>query len=74
MSDLQNIVRIKALYDALEELADQVVFVGGATVSLYSDRLATDIRPTDDVDIVIELADLWGLRGARRQIEGKKVS
>ena len=27
MSDHQNIVRIKALYDALEELADHVVFV-----------------------------------------------
>lgn len=51
----QNMTRIKVVYDALEELADQVIFVGGATVSLYADRLADEIRPTDDVDILIEL-------------------
>jgi predicted nucleotidyltransferase len=39
----------------LEELAGEVVFVGGATVSLYSTRPETETRPTDDVDIVIEL-------------------
>jgi hypothetical protein len=30
-------------------------FVGGATVSLYVDRPFNEVRPTDDVDIVIEL-------------------
>jgi predicted nucleotidyltransferase len=71
MSDHQNIVRIKALYDALEELADHVVFVGGATVSLYSDRPATDIRPTNDVDIVIELADYKGYAGLEEKLRKK---
>ena len=28
-----NVVRIKAVYNALDELKDKVVFVGGATVS-----------------------------------------
>lgn len=56
MSHQQNILRIKAIYDALEEMADEVVFVGGATVSLYADRPASETRPTDDVDILIELA------------------
>lgn len=51
----QNIVRIKAVYGALQELADQVVFVGGATVSLYADRQTEEARPTDDVDILVEL-------------------
>lgn len=55
MSHLQNITRIKAVYNALEELASKVVFVGGAVVSLYADRPATDLRPTDDIDILVEL-------------------
>ncbi len=60
MSHLQNITRIKAVYDALEELSILVVFVGGATVSLYKDRPAGDVRPTDDVDILVELINYSG--------------
>ncbi len=56
MSDRSNIIRIKVVNDALEELASQVVFVGGATVSLYRDRIVSESRVTDDVDIVIEIA------------------
>lgn len=55
MSHRENITRIKAVYLALEELATEVVFVGGATVSLYSTRPETETRPTDDVDIVVEI-------------------
>lgn len=55
MSMQQNITRIKVVNDALEELADEVVYVGGATVALYADRPAGESRPTDDVDILIEL-------------------
>jgi len=56
MSHTQNIARIKAVYNALGDLKDKVVFVGGATVSLYADREAPQIRPTDDVDIVVEIS------------------
>ncbi|MGK9118086.1 nucleotidyl transferase AbiEii/AbiGii toxin family protein [Olivibacter jilunii] len=55
MSSHTNIVRIKAVNDALEELRDQVVFVGGATVSLYADRPVLEVRPTDDIDVIIEI-------------------
>lgn len=55
MSIRENITRIKAVNDALEELPREVVFVGGATVALYADRPATEARPTDDVDILVEL-------------------
>lgn len=55
MNDNDNIVRIKAVYRALEDLGKKVVFVGGATVSLYKDRPASETRFTDDVDIVVEL-------------------
>ncbi len=51
----ESITRIKVVYDALEELANEVVFVGGATVALYADRPSGEARPTEDVDILVEL-------------------
>lgn len=55
MSHQANIARIRAVSNALGPLKDQVVFVGGATVSLYADRAAAEVRPTEDVDIVVEI-------------------
>ena len=55
MSHYTNIVRIKAVYNSLADLKDKVVFVGGATISLYADRETLEVRPTDDVDVIIEL-------------------
>ena|SRR2546428_1852967 len=57
MSHNTNIVRLKAVANALMELNQDVVFVGGATVSLYANPdVAPEARPTDDVDVIIELA------------------
>lgn len=50
-----NITRIKSVFHALGELREKVVFVGGATVSLYIDSKTEEIRPTDDIDVVIEI-------------------
>ncbi len=58
MSHLANITRIRAVSNALGNLRDEVVFIGGATVSLYADRMAPEVRPTDDVDILLEIATL----------------
>ncbi len=55
MNHSKNLVRIKAVYNALGSLKDQVVFVGGATVAFYVDRMAEEARPTDDVDVVVEI-------------------
>jgi hypothetical protein len=55
MNHHENLVRIKAVHNALADLKDRVVFVGGATVSLYPDRAALDVRPTNDVDVIIEI-------------------
>ncbi len=52
-----NLVRLRAVATALSELNEKVVFVGGATVSLYAtDSAATEPRPTDDIDVVVEVA------------------
>jgi predicted nucleotidyltransferase len=55
MSHHTNIVRIKAVANALTELKEKVVFVGGATISLYPDRPVFEVRPTDDIDVIIEI-------------------
>ena len=55
MSHHINVTRIKAVNNALGELRDKVVFVGGATVSLYADSGSKEIRPTEDIDIVVEI-------------------
>lgn len=56
MNDSINIVRLRAVANTLQELNRNVVFVGGATVSLYVTRAAPEARPTDDVDVIVELA------------------
>ncbi len=60
MSHQTNIVRIKAVANLLQQLNKDFVFVGGATVSLYGNEDRTESRPTDDVDVVIELATYSG--------------
>lgn len=55
MSHQINIVRIQAVANALDNLKEKVVFVGGATISLYPERQVFEVRPTDDVDVIIEI-------------------
>ena len=52
-----NRLRLRVVSQLLAGLDQDIVFVGGATVSLYVDSpTAVDVRPTDDVDVVVELA------------------
>lgn len=55
MSHHTNIVRIKSVNNLLSDLEQDFVFVGGAVVSLYVDRIAEEARPTDDVDVLVEI-------------------
>ena len=56
MSD-PNIDALAVVAQALGELRDEVVFLGGAVLGLLiSDEAASPIRPTDDVDLIIEVA------------------
>lgn len=58
----KNIVRMKAVGLALKDLKQDYVFVGGATVALYAtnSKLVSEVRPTDDVDVIVELATYRG--------------
>ena len=47
---------IATVGSALGELADRVVFVGGTVVALYPLEGEVDVRPTVDVDCVVNIA------------------
>ncbi|MCK5465245.1 MAG: hypothetical protein KAI95_19595 [Bacteroidales bacterium] len=51
-----NIDMLQIVANGLEEIKDDLVFVGGAVAELYaSDPASSDIRPTTDIDCLIEL-------------------
>lgn len=51
-----NIKTVAKVAKGLKNLKDEMVFVGGAIISLYTDDLsAEEIRPTYDVDLAIHL-------------------
>jgi predicted nucleotidyltransferase len=51
-----NIAMLQKVAIGLDDLLTKVVFVGGAVAELYADNPElSDIRPTKDVDVVIEL-------------------
>ena len=52
----ENIIMLQTVANGLGELKDEMVFVGGAVAELYADNpAASEIRPTIDVDCVIEI-------------------
>lgn len=54
-----NIAVVAEVANALKTIEEQIVFVGGAVVSLYTDDPAADeIRPTQDVDMTINVINL----------------
>jgi hypothetical protein len=51
-----NIAMLESAAAALDEILDEVVFVGGATVELWvTDPAAAEFRPTNDVDVIVEI-------------------
>lgn len=52
-----NIIMLQTVANGLGNLKDEMVFVGGAVAELYADNpAASEIRPTLDVDCVIEIS------------------
>ncbi|MGF1587186.1 MAG: nucleotidyl transferase AbiEii/AbiGii toxin family protein [Bacteroidales bacterium] len=57
---------------ALGEMNDQVIYVGGATLSLYiNDPAADDVRSTKDVDISLAIASFAELEAIRKELTRK---
>ncbi len=54
------------------DLNKEVVYVGGAVVSLYiNDPAAEDVRPTKDIDISFEIASFSELEELRITLKSK---
>lgn len=54
-----NIAVVAEVAKALQDIKEQMVFVGGAVVSLYTDDPAADeIRPTQDIDMTLNIVNL----------------
>ena len=52
-----NIEMLQFIAKGLGELKEEVVFVGGSVAELYADDPATsDVRPTLDIDCVVEIS------------------
>jgi hypothetical protein len=65
-----NLPHLLAIAEALGDLREQVVFVGGSTAGLLlTDPLAEGVRPTLDVDAVIEARDLIHFHCIEAQLE-----
>src|SRR3989344_8905082 len=57
MKQGKHIEMLSIVAKGLRDLKEQVVFLGGATIGLHiTDTAAADIRLTDDVDCVVEIA------------------
>jgi len=60
---------------ALGELLEDVVFVGGATVTLWiTDPGAPPVRPTKDVDVVVEVATRTGFHEFEDRLRARRFS
>lgn len=54
-----NIAVVAQIAEALKDMKNDMIFVGGAVVSLYTDDPAADeIRPTQDVDMTLNILNL----------------
>lgn len=65
-----NVAKVELVAQALDELREQVVFVGGCAVGLLlTDPTAAPPRVTYDVDLVAQVAALRGYHRLEREFE-----
>ena len=71
----KNIDMLQIVATGLGELKEVLVFVGGAVAELYADDPASsDIRPTQDVDCVIELSSRMEHARLEKNLRSKKFA
>ena len=67
-----NLAMIRYVAERLGDLRERVVFLGGAaTTLLITDQAAPDVRPTLDVDVIVEIGsspDYYRLGESLREI------
>jgi hypothetical protein len=69
-----NLQILEKVASALGELNDEVIYVGGAVVSLYAtEEGAEEARPTDDVDISVQISTYAEMDKLREQLADKNI-
>lgn len=64
-----NIAVVAEVAAALKDIKKDMVFVGGAVVSLYTDDPAADeIRPTQDIDMTLNIVNLGHWQQVQEQL------
>jgi hypothetical protein len=64
-----NLEALRAVAIALGPLRDEVLFVGGAVAALLiTDPAAISVRPTNDVDCVVEIASIVAYHAFERRL------
>jgi len=67
-----NRERLKVVAKSLGDLCDQVVFLGGATVDLYTTSpAAPSPRPTLDVDCIVEVTSVMQLHELEEKLRSR---
>lgn len=67
-----NLAMIHHVAMRLGDLVDSVVFLGGATTTLLiTDTAAGDVRPTKDVDVIVEIATTAEYHRLAEQLRGR---
>jgi len=76
MPDYQtiNLAAIEKVATALEELNDEVIYIGGAVISLYiTDKGAEPPRPTKDIDISVKISTYAQMDKLRVKLASKNI-
>lgn len=69
-----NIKVVEKVAIALEELNNDVIYVGGAVVSLYvTDEGAEQPRPTKDIDVSVQISSYGQMDDLREKLATKKI-
>lgn len=69
-----NLETVEIVAAKLRELNDEIIYVGGATVSLYAtDPAAEEQRPTKDIDISIQISTYAEMTEFQERLERKGI-
>jgi hypothetical protein len=69
--NIENVRMLELAAEHLGELLDEVVFVGGATVELWiTDESAPEFRPTDDIDVIVEITTTRDYHRFEQRVRG----
>ena len=69
-----NLKVVEKVALSLEEINDQVIYVGGAMVSLYvTDEGAEPPRPTKDIDISVQISSYSQMDELREKLAKKRI-